>query len=121
MTSCGDKHSSIRDYLKNADSASIAFFYEGDRTVQIIIRDKISLEKLCEMIDGKSLDPLKCSETGSIWFYEGGKKKMQVDFSINPECNNFSYMMNDKLYSKIMTDEASEYIKIVKQIATESL
>lgn len=118
--SCGEKQGSLKEYIKNADSASIAF-YINDSTTQIVIKDKASIEKLGSFIDGKGIEPQKCADTGSIWFYEAGKKKMQVDFSINPECSYFSYMMNDKIFAKVMSDNATQYLNSVKEIATGSL
>jgi len=117
LFSCGNKDGSLKEYIKNADSASIAF-YVGDSTTQIVIKDKSAIEKLGSYIDGKRIEPLKCSDSGSIWFYEGGKKKMQVDFSINPECSFFSYMMNDKIFAKVMSEDATLYLNSVKDIAT---
>jgi hypothetical protein len=121
IASCINKHTTVQDYLKNSDSASIAFYQEGDSSVQILIKDKTSLNKLGEFIDGDAIEPLKSKETGSIWFYEGGKNKMQVDFIITNEVSSFSYMMNDKIYSKTMSEEAEEYMISVKKIAAETL
>jgi hypothetical protein len=121
FTSCGDGKGSIKEYIKNADSASIAFYITKDSTAQIIIRDKASIEKLGGYMEGKGTEPVKCSDTGSIWFYESGKKKLQVDFSINSGCSYFSYMMNDKIYSKLMTEDATEYMNSVLQIASATL
>jgi hypothetical protein len=121
IASCNNKHKSFQDYLKNSDSASIAFYQEGDSSVHILIKDKTSLNKLGEYIDGDAIEPLKSKETGSIWFYEGGKNKMQVDFILTNEVSAFSYMMNDKIYSKTMSEEAEEYMSSVKKIAAETL
>ena len=120
LFSCGSNHGSIKNYIKNADSASIAF-YSKDSTVHIVIKDKTSIEKLGGYIDGEGMEPKKCTDSGSIWFYEGGKKKMQVDFSINPDCSFFTYMMNDKIYAKAMSDAATEYLNSVKLIAIGTL
>ncbi len=122
IASCGPKPSTIKDYVKNSDSASIAFYQMGkDSNTQIVIKDKVSIEKLGNYINGKPMDPQKCTDNGSIWFYEGGKKKMQVDFSLNGDCNYFSYMMNDKIYAKTMGEEASKYLTGIMEIATDSL
>ena len=121
LLSCGAKHSSIKEYVKNADSASIAFYEKGDHATQIIIHDKVTIEKLGNYIDGKGIEPQKCTDNGSIWFYESGKKKMQVDFSLNGDCNFFSYIMNDNLISKSMSEDANKYLSSVKDIASSSL
>ncbi len=121
IVSCGTKHSTIKEYVKNADSASVAFFEKGDSSSQIVIRDKPSIKKLSSYMNGKSIEPKKCVEDGSIWFYETGKKKMQVDFTLNGENNSFSYMMNDKIYVRLMSDDATKYLTSVKRIASDSL
>jgi hypothetical protein len=119
LFSCGSKQGALKEYIRNADSASIAF-YINDSTTHIIIKDKESIEKLGGYIDGEPMQPKKCKDSGSIWFYEGGKKKMQIDFSINPECSFFTYMMNDKIFAKQMSEDATQYLNSVKDIATDT-
>lgn len=121
LASCGVKHSTLKDYLKNADSASIAFYDQTQPSTQILVKDKVTITKLGNYIDGHTIERQKCADNGSIWFYESGKKKMQVDFSLNGDCNSFTYMMNDKMYSKSMSEDATKYLSTVKTIASESL
>lgn len=121
LLSCGVKHITAEDYIKNTDSASISFYDKGDSATQIILRDKASIEKLGNYIDGRGIEPQKCANNGSIWFYKSGKKKMQVDFSLNDGCTFFSYMMNDKLFSKSMSEDANKFLNSVKDIASVSL
>jgi len=114
--SCGRSGSPVSEYVKHSDSVSVAFFV-NDSTVHIQIKDKTSIQKLGSYIDGETIERGKCTDTGSIWFYENGKKKMQVDFSINPDCSYFSYMMNDKMFAKVMSEEANSYLTGIKKIA----
>ncbi len=46
---------------------------------------------------------------------------MEVGFSMNGDCNYFSYMMNDKIYAKTMSEDATKYLSGIKEIATDSL
>jgi hypothetical protein len=120
-SACSSKNISVKDYIRNSDSASIAF-YKSDSINTIRIKDKISIQKLGGYIDaGKTMENGKCQDDGSIWFYEGQKKKMQVDFSLNNECSYFSYMMNDKIYARSMSAEATKYLNGIMEIATDSL
>jgi hypothetical protein len=119
---CGPKHISVKDYVRNSDSASIAFYQRSDSVNTIRIKDKTSIQKLGSYIDaGKTMENGKCVDNGSIWFYEGQKKKMQVDFSLNSDCSYFSYMMNDKIYARTMSAEATKYLNGMMEIATDSL
>jgi hypothetical protein len=119
---CGPRHISIKEYIRNSDSASIAFFQKSDSVNTIRIKDKISIQKLGSYIDdGKTMENGKCQEDGSIWFYEGQKKKMEVGFSLNNDCNYFSYMMNDKIYARTMSPEATRYLNGIMEIATDTL
>lgn len=121
LSSCGAKKGSVKEYVRNADSASIAFYATADSMQKIIIKDKTTIDKLGEYIDGTPIDPGKCTESGSIWFYEGTRKKMQVDFSMNGDCNYFSYMMNDQVYAKSMSSDATKYLNGIKEIASDTL
>jgi len=121
LAACGTKTGSVKEYVRNADSASIAFYATADSSQKIVIKDKVTIDKLGEYIDGTPMEPGKCTESGSIWFYEGTRKKMQVDFSLNGDCNYFSYMMNDKVYSKSMSADATKYLNGIKDIALDSL
>jgi hypothetical protein len=119
---CSPKHISVKDYIRNSDSASIAFFQRSDSVNTIKIKDKTSIQKLGSFIDaGKTTENGKCREDGSIWFYEGQKKKMEVGFSLNGDCNYFSYMMNDKIYARTMSPEATKYLTGIMEIATDTL
>lgn len=120
--SCGAPQTySLQHYLKTADSASVAFYSPGDTNLHITINDKASVEKLGGFIDGENSAPVKCGDSGSIWFYEGGKKKMEVNFSMTGDCHVFSYMLNDKLHTRIMSSDAQEYITGIKDIAVQHL
>jgi hypothetical protein len=121
FSGCSSKNNSVREYVKNADSASIAFYASSDSSSRIVIKDKSTIKKLGEYIDGKPMQPGKCSDSGSIWFYEGTRKKMQVDFSLNSGCNYFSYMMNDKIYAKTMSEDATQYLNGIMEIASDTL
>src|SRR5688500_4136051 len=119
---CNSKNISVKEYIRNSDSASIAFYVKSDSVNTIRIKDKTSIQKLGSYIDdGKTMENGKCADNGSIWFYEGQKKKMQVDFSLNTECSYFSYMMNDKIYARSMSAEATKYMNGMMEIATDSL
>ncbi len=123
LAACGSPKGSVKEYVRNADSASIAFYAKADRdsSDKIVITDKLTISKLGEYIDGTPVEPSKCAETGSIWFYEGTRKKMQVDFTMTDECSHFTYMMNDQLFAKSMSADATKYLKGIKDIATDSL
>ena len=119
ISACNEKQISVKEFLKNTDSASVVFYVNGNISAQILIKEETTIKKLGAYIDGKSIEPLQCSDNGVIWFYENGKKKMQVSFGLNDECNFFSYMVNDRIYTKSMSEGASQYLTSIKDIASQ--
>jgi hypothetical protein len=119
--SCTRHTDSLKAYIKNADSVSVTFYTEGQGSTNIIIRDKNSVNKIRDYISGGAISSSSCTETGSIWFYEGPRKKIQVDFGIHPDCSFFSYVMSNQIHTKMMPSEAVEYLTGVEQIATGKL
>jgi hypothetical protein len=119
--SCAGNHHPLKAYIQNADSVSLTFYTTGQGRSNIMIRDKASVNKLREYLGSETTTASPCAETGSMWFYEGPRKKIQVDFGIHPNCSFFSYIMSNKTYTKILTSEAIEYLTGVEQIATGKL
>ena len=120
IAGCGSDSDSIKSYLKHADGASIVFYNEANKSIQIMMSDKASVQKLASYITGEEISTPPCKETGSIWFYKNGSHQLLVDFSTHSVCRYFSYRMDHKSHIIMMSKDAAAYLDDIQKIASGS-
>ena len=112
------KQSAIRQTFSSADSLVIHFKDEQadavTRNVQTAESKKI--DRMIEFIDTKETGQFKCGYDGKMFFYTKGQKIQEVDFKMkNDSCNHFAFLLNGKLMSTKMNNEAVDFLDALEK------
>ena len=75
-----------------------------------------SINRMIEFIDAKETEQYKCGYDGKMFFYNKGQKFQEVDFKMkNDSCNHFAFLLNGKLTSTKMSNEAIDFLNALDQ------
>ena len=116
FSSC--KQSAIRQSFSSADSVVIHFKDEqaGIITKTVQTAEANAINRIIEFIDAKETEQFKCGYDGKMFFYNSGKQLQEVDFKMKDEtCNHFAFLLNGKLTSTKMSDEAVDFLDALEK------
>ena len=110
--------SPVRQSFSSADSLVVHFKDEQavvvTKTVQTAESKAIS--RMIDFIDAKKTEQFKCGYDGKMFFYNKGQKIQEVDFKMkNDTCNHFAFLLNGKLMSTKMNNEAIDFLNALEQ------
>lgn len=112
------KPSVVKQSFSSADSLVIHFKDEQSavitRTVQTA--ESKAIRRIIEFIDDKETALFKCGYDGKMFFYDQGKQIQEVDFKMkNDSCNHFAFLLNGKLVSTRMRNEAVDFLDALEK------
>lgn len=109
-TSCGS--SAIRKNFSGTDSLVIHFKDEqaGIVTKTVQTTEGSAIRKVTGFIDASVTETFKCGYDGKMFFFKKGQQIQEVDFKMKDKtCNHFAFMMDGKLMSTKMNNEAIDF------------
>ncbi|HWN88121.1 MAG TPA: hypothetical protein VNM35_03630 [Chitinophagaceae bacterium] len=115
---CSCKQSAIKQNFSSADSLVIHFKNEqaGVVTKTVQTAESKAINRMIEFIDAKETEQFKCGYDGKMFFYAKGQKIQEVDFKMkNDSCNHFAFLLNGKLMSTKMNNEAVDFLDALEQ------
>ena len=118
MVVTGCKQSAIKQNFSSADSLVIHFKDEqaGVVTKTVQTTESNAMNRLIEFIDAKETEQFKCGYDGKMFFYTKGQKMQEVDFKMkNDSCNHFAFLLNGKLMSTKMNNEAVDFLDALEK------
>jgi len=116
LTGC--KQSAIKQSFSSADSLVIHFKDEqaGVVTKTVQTTESKAMNRMVEFIDGKETEQGNCGNDGKMFFYYKGQKIQEVDFKMkNDSCNHFAFLLNGKLMSTKMNNEAVDFLDALEK------
>ena len=118
MILTGCKQSAIKQSFSSADSLVIHFKDEQagvvNKTVQTT--ESNAMSRMIEFIDSKETEQFKCGYDGKMFFYHNGQEIQEVDFKMkNDSCNHFSFLLNGKMISTKMNNEAVDFLDALEK------
>jgi hypothetical protein len=116
LTGC--KQSAVKQNFSSADSLIIHFKNEqaGEITKTVQTTEAKAIRRMIEFIDGKESELFKCGYDGKMFFYTKGQKTQEVDFKMKDEtCNHFAFLLDGKLMSTRMRDEAVDFLDALEK------
>lgn len=108
----------IKQSFSSADSLVIHFKNEqaGEITKTVQTAEAKAIQRMIEFIDGKESELFKCGYDGKMFFYGKGQKIQEVDFKMKDKtCNHFSFLLNGKLMSTKMSNEAVDFLNALEK------
>ncbi|TMI92979.1 MAG: hypothetical protein E6H08_11165 [Bacteroidetes bacterium] len=118
MILTGCKQSAIKQSFSSADSLVIHFKNEqaGIITKTVQTAESKAINRMIEFIDAKETEQFKCGYDGKMFFYDKGQKIQEVDFKMkNDSCNHFSFLLNGKMISTKMNNEAVDFLDALEK------
>ena len=117
---CSCKPSPVKQSFSSADSLVIYFKNELAGTVSQPkeTTESKAIRRIIEFIDAKETELFKCGYDGKMFFYDKktGKKIQEVDFKMkNDSCNHFAFLLNGKLVSTRMRNEAIDFLDALER------
>ena len=115
---CSCQQSAIKQSFSSADSLVIHFKDEqaGVVTKTVQTTESNAMNRLIEFIDSKETEQFKCGYDGKMFFYHKGEKIQEVDFKMkNDSCNHFAFLLNGKLMSTKMNNEAVDFLDALEK------
>ncbi|HKC35795.1 MAG TPA: hypothetical protein VKB95_07020 [Chitinophagaceae bacterium] len=112
------KQSPIRQSFSSTDSLVIHFKDEQAGTVTKTVQtaESNAINRMIDFIDAKETVQFKCGNDGKMFFYNKGQKIQEVDFKMkNDSCNHFAFLINGKLTSTKMSNEAIDFLNALEQ------
>ena len=112
------KQSAIKQSFSSADSLVIHFKDEqaGVVTKTVQTAESKAINRMIEFIDAKETEQFKCGYDGKMFFYTKGQKMQEVDFKMkNDSCNHFAFLLNGKLMSTKMNNEAVDFLDALEK------
>ena|ERR1700757_316367 len=111
----------LKQLTADADSVAINYF-KGDGSFDTvvtvkIIRDKIDINKLSDLVSGNSTDPaVKCGYDGSLHFFKQDSVVADIYFRMNDEhCMLFSFLQDGKLNATVLPAEAKSFLQAAEK------
>jgi len=118
MAFTGYKQSAIKQSFSSADSLVIHFKDEQAGTVTKTVQttESKAINRMIEFIDTKETEQFKCGYDGKMFFYTNGQKIQEVDFKMkNDSCHHFAFLLNGKLVSTKMNNEAIDFLDALEK------
>ena len=115
---CSCKQSVVRQSFSAADSVVIHFKDEqaGIITKTVQTAESKAINRIIEFVDAKATEQVECGYDGKMFFYNKGQKMQEVDFKMkDPACNHFSFLINGKITSTKMSDEATDFLDALEK------
>jgi len=115
---CSCKQSAIKQSFSGADSVVIHFKDEqaGVITKTVQTAESKAINRIIEFMDAKGTEEFKCGNDGKMFFYSNGEKMQEVDFKMkDPACNHFSFLIDGKITSTKMSDEAIDFLDALEK------
>jgi hypothetical protein len=112
------KQSAVKQSFSSADSLVVYFKNEqaGEITKTVQTTDEKAIRRMIEFIDGMESELFKCGYDGKMFFYSKDKKIQEVDFKMKDKaCNHFAFLLNGKLMSTKMSDEAVDFFDAMEK------
>ena len=112
------KQSAIKKSFASADSLVIHFKNEeaGIVTKTVQTGESKAINRIIEFIDARETDQFKCGYDGKMYFYDEGRQIQEVDFKMkNDSCNHFAFLLNGKVVSTRMRNEAVDFLDALEQ------
>jgi hypothetical protein len=114
----GCKQSAIKQSFSSADSLVIHFKDEqaGVITKTVQTAESNAINRMIEFIDAKETEQFECGYDGKMVFYKTGQKIQEVDFKMKSDsCNHFAFLLNGKLMSTKMNNEAVDFLDALEK------
>lgn len=112
------KSSPVTQSFSSADSLVIHFKDEQAGTVTKTVQtaESKAIRRMVEFIDAEETELFKCGYDGKMFFYNKGKQLQEVDFKMkNDSCNHFAFLLNGKLMSTRMKNEAADFLDALEK------
>ncbi len=109
----GCKESSTRKSFSSADSLVIHFkdVQAGKVLKTVQTADPRAISRLIDFIEGPPSEEYKCGYDGKMFFYKDHQQVQEVDFqSKQVNCMHFVFMLDGKLKSTKMNQEAADFL-----------
>lgn len=116
FTAC--KESAISKKLSKADKVEVRFTVSGSDIIEKIVTtdNENAIKKMIQLLDNSSAPQYKCGYDGQLIFFEKGKQLQTIDFrNTDKDCRHFSYMLDGKIVSTKMSNEANDLLTSLKQ------
>src|SRR6185503_13366850 len=113
------KQSAVKQSFSSADSLVIHFKDEqaGVVTKTVQTAESKAISRMIDFIDAKETEQFKCGYDGKMFFYTKGQKMQEVDFKMkNDSCNHFAFLLNGKLMSTRMNNEAVDFLDALEKV-----
>src|SRR6185436_8584622 len=110
---CACKQSAVKKSFSSADSLVIYFKNEkmGAITKTVQTTESKAISRIIEFIDAKETKLFDCGYDGKMFFYSEGRKIQDVDFKmLEDSCNRFAFVLDGKLISTRMRNEAVDFL-----------
>src|SRR5436190_7382056 len=118
MAFSGCKQSATRQSFSSADSLVIHFKDEQTAVVTKTVQttESNAINKMIDFIDAKETEQFKCGYDGKMFFFQKGEKIQEVDFKMkNDSCNHFAFLLNGKMISTKMNNEAVDFLDALEK------
>jgi hypothetical protein len=115
---CSCKQSAIEENFASADSLVIYFKNEqaGVVTKTVQTTEAPALRRMTQFIDAPETEQFKCGYDGKMFFFRKGERMQEVDFKMkNDSCRHFSFLLNGKLTSTKMNNEAADFLDALEK------
>ena len=115
---CSCKQSAIEQNFSSADSLVIHFKDEqaGIVTKTVEATEARALRRMIEFIDAPETEQFKCGYDGKMFFFRKGERMQEVDFKMKIDsCRHFSFLLDGKLMSTKMNNEAADFLDALEK------
>jgi hypothetical protein len=110
--------SAIKQSFSSTDSLVIHFKSEQAREITKTVQttEAKAIRRMVEFIDREETELFKCGYDGKMFFYSKGQRLQEVDFKMKDEaCNHFAFLLNGKLMSTKMSNEAVDFFDALEK------
>lgn len=121
LSACNSNGKQLKERLAGADSVAINYF-KGDGAMDTVVVVKIISEraKVDDLINSITLKNKSkidaCGYDGSLHFFKRNKVIQDIDFRMGEgDCSQFTFMLNGKYYSTVVTNTAKEMLLNIKR------
>lgn len=116
ITSC--RQSDIRHSFSAADSLVVHFKDEkaGVITKTVQTTETKAISRMIDFMDAGKTQEFKCGYDGKMFFYAGEQRIQEVDFKMKDDsCRHFSFLLDGKLMSTKMSNEAVDFFDALEK------
>lgn len=118
LSFCSCKPSAVKQSFSSADSLVIHFKNEqaGVVTKTVQTTESKAISNIIDFIDAAETENFKCGDDGKMFFYSKGKNIQEADFKMKDEtCNHFSFLLDGKLMSTKLSNEAVDFLNALEK------